>query len=295
MHAQRNVSNSSGAIPNINTTRILEKEANWRPKNDHTHSLIPLYTYLYVFMPHGMQGSEKPRDQRNLSRPSRALPPTGRRRGRVWLRETNPTPRGTWVLLGSHFFLLVNASRRVRTMHRFVWNTNDEQMVACRIGSRCSRQRPLTSTDVIEPRPLKRSILECLGAVSRINAISAAYRLLLPFPPLYQLITVLVPMSLWSFSISCEHWNRPFSRQQSSKEMSCKLCIYKYIYVFFSCITSWNTVSQLNLTLNKQRLARLVGPVRFDSARLYNDRALSKLASGPLLQLNGSPSPSDEY
>ena len=68
MHAQRNVSNSSGAIPNINTTRILEKEANWRPKNDHTHSLIPLCTYLYVFMPHGMQGSEEPRDQRNLSR-----------------------------------------------------------------------------------------------------------------------------------------------------------------------------------------------------------------------------------
>ena len=72
MHAQRNVSNSSGAIPNINTTRILEKEANWRPKNDHTHSLIPLCTYLYVFMPHGMQGSEEPRDQRNLSRPSPA-------------------------------------------------------------------------------------------------------------------------------------------------------------------------------------------------------------------------------
>ena len=72
MHAQRNVSNSSGAIPNINTTRILEKEANWSPKNDHTHSLIPLCTYLYVFMPNGMQGSEEPRDQRNLSRPSPA-------------------------------------------------------------------------------------------------------------------------------------------------------------------------------------------------------------------------------
>ena len=72
MHAQRNVSNSSGAIPNINTTRILEKEANWRPKNDQTHSLIPLCTYLYVFMPHGMQGSEEPRDERNLSRPSPA-------------------------------------------------------------------------------------------------------------------------------------------------------------------------------------------------------------------------------
>ena len=72
MHAQRNVSISSGAIPNINTTRILEKEANWRPKNDHTHSLIPLCIYLYVFMPHGMQGSEEPRDQRNLARPSPA-------------------------------------------------------------------------------------------------------------------------------------------------------------------------------------------------------------------------------
>ena len=72
MHAQRNVSNSSEALPNINMTRILEKEANWRPKNDHTHSLIPLCTYLYVFMLHGMQGSEEPRDQRNLSRPSPA-------------------------------------------------------------------------------------------------------------------------------------------------------------------------------------------------------------------------------
>ena len=72
MHAQRNVSNSSEALPNINMTRILEKEANWRPKNDHTHFLIPLCTYLYVFMPHGMQGSEEPRDQRNLSRPSPA-------------------------------------------------------------------------------------------------------------------------------------------------------------------------------------------------------------------------------
>ena len=48
MHAQQNVSNSSGAIPNINTTRILERDANWRPKNDHTHSLIPLCTYLYA-------------------------------------------------------------------------------------------------------------------------------------------------------------------------------------------------------------------------------------------------------
>ena len=86
MHAQRNVSNSSGAIPNINTTRILEKEANWRPKNDHTHSLIPLCTYLYVFMPHGMQGRKNQEIKGTSPDP---LPPTGRRRGRVWLRETN--------------------------------------------------------------------------------------------------------------------------------------------------------------------------------------------------------------
>ena len=45
MHAQRNVSNSNGAIPIINTTRILEKKANWCPKNDHTHSLISLCLY----------------------------------------------------------------------------------------------------------------------------------------------------------------------------------------------------------------------------------------------------------
>ena len=50
-----------------------QHDANWRPKNDHTHSLIPLCTYRYVFMAHGMQGSEEPRDQRNLSRPSPAV------------------------------------------------------------------------------------------------------------------------------------------------------------------------------------------------------------------------------
>ena len=97
MHAQRNVSNSSGAIPNINTTRILEKEANWRPKIDHTHSLIPLCTYLYVFMPHGMQGSEEPRDQRNLSRPSPAVRKSerggaGYARLRLSVLFTHPTP-----------------------------------------------------------------------------------------------------------------------------------------------------------------------------------------------------------
>ena len=63
-------SNSSAAIPNINTTRILEKKANWRPKYDLTHSLIPLCTYRYVFMPHGMQGSEEPNFQGKLSKPS---------------------------------------------------------------------------------------------------------------------------------------------------------------------------------------------------------------------------------
>ena len=93
MHAQRNVSNRSGAIPNINTTRILEREANWRPKNDHTHSLIPLCTYLYVFMPHGMQGSEEPRDQRNLARPSPAVRKS--ERGRGWLRETKSDQHAT--------------------------------------------------------------------------------------------------------------------------------------------------------------------------------------------------------
>ena len=40
MHAHRNVSNSSGAIPNINTTRILEKKENWRLKNDRTHLVL---------------------------------------------------------------------------------------------------------------------------------------------------------------------------------------------------------------------------------------------------------------
>ena len=68
--------------------RILEKKANWRPKNDHTHSLISLCTCRSVFMPHRMQGSEEPRDQRNLSRPSPAVRKS--ERGRSWLREAIP-------------------------------------------------------------------------------------------------------------------------------------------------------------------------------------------------------------
>ena len=78
MHAQRNVSNSSGAIPNINTTRILEKKANWHPKNDHTHSLIPLCTYRYVFMPHGMQGRKNQEIKGTSPDP---LPPSGSQKG----------------------------------------------------------------------------------------------------------------------------------------------------------------------------------------------------------------------
>ena len=54
MHAQRNVSNSSGAIPNINTTRILEKEANWRPKNDHAHALIIIIIIIISSTPYSV-------------------------------------------------------------------------------------------------------------------------------------------------------------------------------------------------------------------------------------------------
>ena len=60
-HAHRNVSNSSGAIPNINTTRILEKKENWRPKMT---TPIPL-SIMHLSL--SLQGSEEPRRQRNLS------------------------------------------------------------------------------------------------------------------------------------------------------------------------------------------------------------------------------------
>ena len=65
------VSNSNGTILNINMTRILEKKADWRPKNDHTHSrsLIPLCTY----------GGRTKRSKEPL-RPD-PLPPSGSQKG----------------------------------------------------------------------------------------------------------------------------------------------------------------------------------------------------------------------
>ena len=74
MHAQRNVSNSSGAIPNINTTRILEKKANWRPKNDHTHSPIHYALIVMSLCPMECRG-RKNREIKGTS--PDPLPPSG--------------------------------------------------------------------------------------------------------------------------------------------------------------------------------------------------------------------------
>ena len=80
----------TGSLPrqqqqwSYSTTRILEKEANWRPKNDHTHSLIPICTYLYAPWNAGVGRTKKSKEPvQTLSRRPEV------RKGRGWLRETN--------------------------------------------------------------------------------------------------------------------------------------------------------------------------------------------------------------
>ena len=58
MYTQWNVSNSSRDIQNIDITRSLEKEEDWHPKNDNTHSILLSHYahHCYVFMPMECKG-----------------------------------------------------------------------------------------------------------------------------------------------------------------------------------------------------------------------------------------------
>ena len=83
-------SNSSGAIPNINTTRVLEKKENWRPKMT---TPIPL-SIMHLSL--SLQGSEEPKHQRNLRKLERGRYSTEtrwRRRSPLFARACRASSR----------------------------------------------------------------------------------------------------------------------------------------------------------------------------------------------------------
>ena len=72
------VSNSNGAIPNINTMKILEKKANWRPKMT-TPILLITHLSLCLYAPWNA-GVRRTKRSKGTS-PEPPLPPSGSQKG----------------------------------------------------------------------------------------------------------------------------------------------------------------------------------------------------------------------